>query len=102
MRVQPLCWEDPVENEMATHSNILAWEIPWTEEPCGLKKESDLTEQLNNSGKIQVLLKYLRQLILYNYIFIMISFIYSCVLIFLYAYIDAVFAQYPWRSVFHG
>ena len=28
--------EDPLEKEMATHSNILAWEIPWTEEPDGL------------------------------------------------------------------
>jgi len=26
-------WEDPLEKEMATHSSILAWEIPWTEEP---------------------------------------------------------------------
>jgi len=30
-------WEDPLEKEMATQSNILAWEIPWTEEPGGLK-----------------------------------------------------------------
>ena len=28
-----LGWEDPLEEEMATHSSILAWEIPWTEEP---------------------------------------------------------------------
>ena len=28
-------WEDPLEEEMATHSSILAWEIPWTEEPGG-------------------------------------------------------------------
>ena len=38
---------------MATHSSILAWEIPWTEEPGGLSpwvtKESDMTEQLNNN-----------------------------------------------------
>ena len=33
MWVQSLGWEDPLEEEMATHSNILAWEIPWTEEP---------------------------------------------------------------------
>ena len=32
-RVQSLGWEDPLEKEMATHSSILAWEIPWTEEP---------------------------------------------------------------------
>ena len=34
--VQSLGWEDPLENEMATHSSILAWRIPWTEEPGGL------------------------------------------------------------------
>ena len=34
--VQSLGWEDPLEKEMATHSNNLAWEIPWTEEPDGL------------------------------------------------------------------
>ena len=33
MWVQSLGWEDPLEEEMATHSNILAWGIPWTEEP---------------------------------------------------------------------
>ena len=32
-RVQFLCWEDPLEKELATHSSILAWEIPWTEKP---------------------------------------------------------------------
>ena len=32
-----LGWEDPLEREMATHSSILAWEIPWTEEPGGLQ-----------------------------------------------------------------
>ena len=31
-----LGWEDPLEEEMATHSSILAWRIPWTEEPGGL------------------------------------------------------------------
>ena len=36
-KVQSLGQEDPVEEEMATHSSILAWEIPWTEEPGGLK-----------------------------------------------------------------
>ena len=36
-RVQSLGWEDPLEKEMATHSNILAWRIPWTEEPGGLQ-----------------------------------------------------------------
>ena len=36
--------EDPLEKEMATHSSILAWEIPWTEEPSGrVVKQSDMT-----------------------------------------------------------
>ena len=36
-RVQPLVWEDPLKKEMGTHSSILAWEIPWTEEPGRLQ-----------------------------------------------------------------
>ena len=32
-RVRSLGWEDPVEKEMATHSSVLAWKIPWTAEP---------------------------------------------------------------------
>ena len=48
MQVQSLGWKDPLEEEMATCSNILAWKIPWTEEPGGLQsmghKESDTTE----------------------------------------------------------
>ena len=36
-RVQSLGWEDPLEKEMATHSSILAWKIPWTEEPGKLQ-----------------------------------------------------------------
>jgi len=35
--VQFLGWEDPLEKEMATHSSILAWRIPWTEESGGLQ-----------------------------------------------------------------
>ena len=37
MQVQSLGQEDPFEKEIATHSSILAWEIPWTEEPGGLQ-----------------------------------------------------------------
>ena len=37
IRVQSLSQKDPLEKEMATHSSILAWEIPWTEEPGGLQ-----------------------------------------------------------------
>ena len=35
-RVPSLDWEDPLEKEMATHSSILAWKIPWTKDPGGL------------------------------------------------------------------
>ena len=46
--VQSLGWEDPLEKEMASHSSILAWIIPWTEEPgrlqfMGVTKELDMT-----------------------------------------------------------
>ena len=45
--VQSLDWEDPPDQDMATHSSILAWEIPWTEELGGLQsmgsQESDTT-----------------------------------------------------------
>ena len=37
--VQTLDWEDPLEEEMATHSGILAWRIPWTEEPGRLQSK---------------------------------------------------------------
>ena len=50
-RVRSLGQEDPLEKEMATHSSILAWKIPWTEEPGRLqstgRKESDTTERLH-------------------------------------------------------
>ena len=36
-RVQSLGQEDPLEKEMATHSSVLSWRIPWTEEPGGLQ-----------------------------------------------------------------
>ena len=36
-QVQSLGWEDPLEKEIATHSSILAWKIPWTEEPGRLQ-----------------------------------------------------------------
>ena len=40
MWVRSLGWEDALEKEMATHSNPVAWEIPWTEEPGGLQSGS--------------------------------------------------------------
>ena len=49
--VQFLSQEDPLEKEMATHSRILVWRIPWTEEPGRLQsmesQESDTTERVN-------------------------------------------------------
>ena len=46
-QVRSLDREDPLEEEMVTHSSILAWRIPWTEKPDGLQsigsKESDTT-----------------------------------------------------------
>ena len=42
--VQSLGWEDSREEEMAMHSSILAWRIPWTEEPGGCK-ESDIKRE---------------------------------------------------------
>ena len=53
--VQSLGQEDALEEGMTIHSSILAWEIPWTEEPGGLQSigsetESYVTEQLNNNN----------------------------------------------------
>ena len=51
---------------MTTHSSILAWEVPWTEEPTvhGITKESDMTQQLNNNSNKQekeVVKKYIEE-----------------------------------------
>ena len=49
--IRSLGQEDPLEKGMATHSSILDWEVPWTEEPGGLQswgcKESDTTERIS-------------------------------------------------------
>ena len=55
MQVWSLGWEVHLEKEMATHSSILAWEIPWTEESGGLyspwgRQESDTSEWPNSSS----------------------------------------------------
>ena len=51
--VRSLGWEDPLKKEMATLSSILAWRVPWTEEPGRLQsmgcKGSDTTEQLTHT-----------------------------------------------------
>ena len=50
IQVQSPSWEDPLEKGMEMHSSILAWRIPWTEEPCGYSpwscKVLDMTERL--------------------------------------------------------
>ena len=51
--VQSLGQEDSLEKEMATHSSILAWRIPWTEVPGGYK-ESNMTEPLTTTSSYQV------------------------------------------------
>ena len=67
-QVQSLGWEDPLEKETATHSSVLAWEIPLTEEPGGLQSmgsESDTTSQLNNQNRekqIKTLKRFLKYL----------------------------------------
>ena len=55
--VRSLGWADPLENGMATHSSILAWRIPGTEDPVGLQsmgsQESDTTERLPHFMELQ-------------------------------------------------
>ena len=45
--VRSLGWEDPLEDGMAIHSSILAWEIPWTEEPARLQSQKSWTRLTN-------------------------------------------------------
>ena len=47
MQVQSLGWEDPLEEGMATHSSILAWRIPWTEDPGGATVHRVTKSQIN-------------------------------------------------------
>ena len=63
MQVPSLGWEDPLEEEMATHSSILAWKIPWTEEPGGLyspwgHKELDKIERQNMNEILHRFIEY--------------------------------------------
>ena len=46
MCIRSLGREDPLEKEMATHFNILAWKIPWTEEPGGLQSKGSQRDTL--------------------------------------------------------
>ena len=60
-QVQSLGWEDPLENGRGTHSSILAWRIPWTEELAGYSpwghKKSDTTVQLKLSQSLWAMIK---------------------------------------------
>ena len=49
MGVQSLGGEDPLEKEMATHSSVLAWRIPWTKEPGGLQSRGSQRVGHNSS-----------------------------------------------------
>ena len=61
-QVRSLGWEDSLEKGMAIHSSILAWEIPWTEEPGGLQsmesQELGMTEQLTFTYHFHLLWRY--------------------------------------------
>ena len=50
-RVQSLGWEDPLEKEMANHSSILAWEIPWTENSGRLQSMGSQKSQRDGTGR---------------------------------------------------
>ena len=73
---QTMGWEDPLEKEMATYSNILAWRITWIQEPGGQSpwghKESDTTEWLTLSHSMSSLehsaLPFHSKIYIYNFI----------------------------------
>ena len=59
--VRSLDWEDPLEKGMVTHSSILAWRVPWTEEPgglefMGLQKVADMTAQVKTDQRYCMLI----------------------------------------------
>ena len=68
IQVWSLGWEDPLEEEMATHSSILAWEITWTEEPGGLQRiRHDWAHALHLLKKNYLLLLFFYFTILYQH-----------------------------------
>ena len=64
MQVQSLDWEDPLEEEMATHSGILAWRIQWTEEPGGLQSMGSQRTDYDLVTEKQQNLHYIQNIIL--------------------------------------
>ena len=66
-RVRSLGWEDPLEKEMATHSSIVAWKIPWTEEPGRLQSTvhgiaKSRTRLSDFTSLLHILYKYIKQI----------------------------------------
>ena len=57
MQVRSLGWEDPLEKEMATHSSVLASEIPWTQEPGGLQSMGSQSQIQFNDGTTTAIIK---------------------------------------------
>ena len=51
-QVQSLGWEDPLEKAMATHPSILAWKVPWTEEPGGLQSTEVAKSRQNKAEQL--------------------------------------------------
>ena len=69
MQVQFLSWGDPLEKGMATHSNILAWKMPWTEEPGGLHTVHGVAksqQNWSNLTRIQLVAQNMKSEILSN------------------------------------
>ena len=60
-RVQSLDWEDPLEKEMAIYSSILAWRVPWTEEPGGVQSAKSQTRLSNFYSLSQIFFRALRK-----------------------------------------
>ena len=57
-QVRPLGWKDTLEKGMATHSSILAWRIPWTEEPGGL--QSMRSQRVKHDEQLTLYIPYLQ------------------------------------------
>ena len=90
IQIRSLGWEDLLEEEKTTHSNILAWEIPWTEEPgrlqsMGLQRVGSDLATKQQQQYIYILGIYMYIYIVYICVYIYIMYIYMCVL-FMYTY----------------
>ena len=66
MQVQSLDWEDPLEEEMATHSSILAWRIQWTEQPGGLQSMGSQRADYDLVTEKQQNLHYIQNIVLFH------------------------------------